>query len=332
MRPLRRRRGGAISDAAGGEGGHASGLGGWGMLLALALAAAIRAAAPRPPPRRRPSASSASNAAPSPRSVRVHRRVEAIDKVEIRARAPPASSMPAFARKGPVKANDPLFTIEQPPFRRAGGAARGAGGTCPGRAANATNQVARGRDPRSVPTTFPRPASTTGDRSRAAARPMWSVAQAELQQARIQYGDTEIRAPFDGRLGAPPLTPGNVVGPDTGVLVTLVRDDPIRVTFPRHPARPALLPPRRPVRRRVPRPRPPAGRHDDGFDGQAGIHRCHRQPLHRFRAGAGGGAEPGPSADRRPGGDRGDRAGRAGREHRHPAIGMQIDQQAASCW
>jgi len=26
--------------------------------------------------------------------------------------------------------------------------------------------------------------------------------------------------------------PGNVVGPDTGVLVTLVRDDPIRVTFP----------------------------------------------------------------------------------------------------
>ena len=45
-------------------------------------------------------------------------------------------------------------------------------------------------------------------------------------------GYTEIRAVFDGRAGRSPLSPGNVVGPDTGVLVTVVREDPIRVTFP----------------------------------------------------------------------------------------------------
>ena len=53
-----------------------------------------------------------------------------------------------------------------------------------------------------------------------------------MQQAQINYDYTEIRAPFDGRAGRSPLSPGNVVSPSSGTLVTIVRDDPIRISFP----------------------------------------------------------------------------------------------------
>ncbi|MFM7422439.1 MAG: efflux RND transporter periplasmic adaptor subunit, partial [Alphaproteobacteria bacterium] len=59
-----------------------------------------------------------------------------------------------------------------------------------------------------------------------------AAAEAQLQQAQINYDYTEIRAPFDGRAGRSPLSPGNVVSPNSGTLVTIVRDDPIRISFP----------------------------------------------------------------------------------------------------
>ena len=78
------------------------------------------------------------------------------------------------------------------------------------------------------------PQSTLDERiaAEAQAKAEIEAARAQLEQARIQYGYTEIRAAFDGRAGRSPLSPGNVVGPDTGVLVTIVREDPIRVNFP----------------------------------------------------------------------------------------------------
>ena len=56
--------------------------------------------------------------------------------------------------------------------------------------------------------------------------------KAELTSARIQLDYTRILAPIEGRIGRSAVTPGNVVGPNTGVLTTIVRQSPMRVVFP----------------------------------------------------------------------------------------------------
>jgi membrane fusion protein (multidrug efflux system) len=57
-------------------------------------------------------------------------------------------------------------------------------------------------------------------------------AKAQLQQARINLDYTEIRAPIDGKIGRTAVTEGNYVGPATGVLVSIVSQDPMYVVFP----------------------------------------------------------------------------------------------------
>ena len=57
-------------------------------------------------------------------------------------------------------------------------------------------------------------------------------AEAQLQQAQINLDYTEIRAPIDGKIGRTAVTPGNYVSPSTGVLVSIVSQDPMFVVFP----------------------------------------------------------------------------------------------------
>jgi membrane fusion protein, multidrug efflux system len=56
-------------------------------------------------------------------------------------------------------------------------------------------------------------------------------AQAQLEQAEINLGYTEIRAPIDGKISATAVTEGNVVSPNSGTLATLVSQDPMYVNF-----------------------------------------------------------------------------------------------------
>ena len=55
--------------------------------------------------------------------------------------------------------------------------------------------------------------------------------KAELEQAELALGYTEITAPIEGRIGRAEVTEGNLVGPDSGELAFLVQLDPIYVTF-----------------------------------------------------------------------------------------------------
>jgi membrane fusion protein (multidrug efflux system) len=57
-------------------------------------------------------------------------------------------------------------------------------------------------------------------------------AEASLAKAQVNLGYTEIRAPVGGRIGMSALTRGAVVGPASGVLATVVSQDPMHVTFP----------------------------------------------------------------------------------------------------
>ena len=58
-----------------------------------------------------------------------------------------------------------------------------------------------------------------------------SAAHAALREAELNLERTEIRAPFDGRIGRTTVSLGALVGPSTGALVTLVQESPIYVTF-----------------------------------------------------------------------------------------------------
>ena len=57
-------------------------------------------------------------------------------------------------------------------------------------------------------------------------------AEAQLQQAKINLGYTEIRAPIDGKIGRTAITVGNYVNPGMGTLVSIVSQDPMYVVFP----------------------------------------------------------------------------------------------------
>jgi membrane fusion protein, multidrug efflux system len=56
-------------------------------------------------------------------------------------------------------------------------------------------------------------------------------AQAQLRQAEINFGYTEIRAPIDGKISRTEITEGNFVSPTSGTLATLVSQDPMYVLF-----------------------------------------------------------------------------------------------------
>ena len=57
-------------------------------------------------------------------------------------------------------------------------------------------------------------------------------AEAQLEQSRINLDYTDIRAPVDGKIGRTAVTVGNYVTPNSGVLVTLVSQDPMYVVLP----------------------------------------------------------------------------------------------------
>ena len=58
------------------------------------------------------------------------------------------------------------------------------------------------------------------------------AAQAQVDLSQINLDYTEIHSPIDGKIGRTAVTDGNVVTPSSGVLTTIVSQDPMYVTFP----------------------------------------------------------------------------------------------------
>jgi len=57
------------------------------------------------------------------------------------------------------------------------------------------------------------------------------AAKASLRDAELDLSYTDIKAPFDGRIGLAKYNVGNVVGPGSGVLATVVSLNPMKVEF-----------------------------------------------------------------------------------------------------
>jgi membrane fusion protein (multidrug efflux system) len=158
-------------------------------------------------------------------------RVEAISRVDIRARVTGFLQEVLFKDGDFVKEGEVLYRIERDSFDAALQQARGALLEAQGKYANATAQRARAEELVKTDTTSravfdERVAAEKGAQGEVV------IADANLKTAGVNLGYTDIIAPISGQIGRSKLTKGNVVGPDTGVLATIVSEDPMYVTFP----------------------------------------------------------------------------------------------------
>lgn len=158
-------------------------------------------------------------------------RVEAIDKVEIRARVEGFLEARHFTEGQEVKEGDLLFSIEKDQYQAAVAQAEANVARAEATLQNAQLQLDRAEElvrNRNIAR------ATRDDREadRNTARAELAAAQAALQVAKLNLSYTEIRAPISGRIGASAYSVGDLVNPSSGVLATIVSQDPIYVTFP----------------------------------------------------------------------------------------------------
>jgi membrane fusion protein, multidrug efflux system len=157
-------------------------------------------------------------------------RVTAIDKVDIVARVTGFIEERYFTEGQKVKTGDLLFRIEQVTYKAAVEQQRANLAKAKATEVNAALQLARGKELVSKQNI----SQATVDQRAAdegVAQANVLAAQAQLDQAEINLGYTEIRSPIDGRIGIAIFTVGNLVGPSSGTLATIVREDPVYVIF-----------------------------------------------------------------------------------------------------
>jgi membrane fusion protein, multidrug efflux system len=158
-------------------------------------------------------------------------RVEAPEKVDIRAQVKGILQDVLFKDGEDADAGKPLYRIEPSLFQAAVEQAQGELERAKAALTLATVQRDRAEEllARNSGTVVARDqAVAVEDQSKGAI----TVAQAGLDTAKINLGYTDITAPIKGRLGRTNVTKGNLVGPDSGVLVTMVSHDPMHITFP----------------------------------------------------------------------------------------------------
>lgn len=158
-------------------------------------------------------------------------RVEAIDKVEIRARVTGFLEDQNFHEGQDVKKGDLLYKIERVQFEADAAVKAAKVASAQAQLVFAEFQVDRARE---LVKTNATPKQTVDQRiaEQGVAAASVQGAQADLRQSLVSLGYTEIKSPMDGRIGRSAVSRGDVVGPDSGVLTVIVRQDPINVTFP----------------------------------------------------------------------------------------------------
>jgi membrane fusion protein (multidrug efflux system) len=151
--------------------------------------------------------------------------------VDIRARVKGYLQGVKFEEGQAIKAGEPLFEIEPDLFKADVEQAEGALDRAQAAKTLSEIQLQRAEE------LLKKQAGTEVQRDQAAATDKQSAgavlsAKANLDTANINLGYTNITSPIDGRIGLTNVTKGNVVAPDSGVLATIVSQDPMYVTFP----------------------------------------------------------------------------------------------------
>ena len=158
-------------------------------------------------------------------------RVEAVDKVELRARVDGYLEKRDFTEGQMVKKGDLLFRIEQQQYQARVEIAQANLARAQASQQSTGFQLRRGQE---LLRNNNIAASVVDERAAADAEARATVQQmkASLTEAQINLGYTDVHAPFDGQIGQSIYSVGNYVGPSSNSLATLVSRDPMHITFP----------------------------------------------------------------------------------------------------
>jgi membrane fusion protein, multidrug efflux system len=158
-------------------------------------------------------------------------RINAIDRVEVRARVTGYLDAVLFKEGETVKDGAPLYRIEKSLFQAAVEQAEGSLERSKASKIFSALQLRRAEE------LLEKNAGTPVARDQAVAtytqaKGSVMIDEANLATAKTNLGYTDIVAPVAGKVGKTNITKGNVVGPDNGVLTIIVSQDPMYVTFP----------------------------------------------------------------------------------------------------
>jgi membrane fusion protein (multidrug efflux system) len=158
-------------------------------------------------------------------------RIKAVNTVQLRARVEGFLEKVLFTEGQNVKTGDLLYQIEKTQYQAAVDQANANVAAAQAQELNAQLQFNRTAElvkSQSV-------SQATLDQNRAnleSARASVLQNKAALAIAQENLGYTDIASPIDGRIGLTTYTLGNLVNSASGVLATIVSDDPIYVEFP----------------------------------------------------------------------------------------------------
>jgi membrane fusion protein (multidrug efflux system) len=159
-------------------------------------------------------------------------RIKAVNKVDVRARVEGFLEKVLFREGQDVRAGDLLYQIEKVQFQAQVDQAKANVASAEAEATNAQLQYDRTLELSKRGQVV---AQAVVDQNKAAldsARAKIMQARAALTQAEVNLDYTDVRSPIDGRIGRTAYTVGNLVNPASGVLATIVSQDPIYVLFP----------------------------------------------------------------------------------------------------
>jgi membrane fusion protein, multidrug efflux system len=157
-------------------------------------------------------------------------RVKAVDKVDLRARVAGYLGPRLFKEGDQVKMGQTVFTLDPAPFEATLAQRKAEVAAAKAALDLADVQARRGRELIKTKTI---PQSELDLREAALLKAQAAIEQAKAAQqaAEVDLSYTQIKSPIDGRIGQAAYSPGNLVGPNSGVLATVVKQDPIQVVF-----------------------------------------------------------------------------------------------------
>lgn len=157
-------------------------------------------------------------------------RSEAAQRVEVRARVSGSLLERRFEEGMPVKDGEPLFVIDPAEFLAAKASAEANVAKAQAVLDAAANNLSRYRELLQKKVASPAQFEDMQAKFGTAEADL-AAAKAALRKADLDLGYTNIMSPISGRSGPARADVGNLIGPETGVLVTIIRLDPIKVTF-----------------------------------------------------------------------------------------------------